>query len=311
MSAREDLTERSAEGFAERCRAGRIREESITVWRFLPLSAFEVPADFCALLLNRARKWFLRFRPSHSGFLNATCIETRTGHLFPLLGSGVFPQSMRHDPSRHALPKLQLQSPAALSRQFELVVQTQTNPSRLVCNQSSSCKRVNPAQSQIIAFIPHCVAGMPRNRPHPSLTVQPSGSSLSMGPGRERGLPISYRPAIPRVRSKRRSLVFRMLLLGSTSLFWQIGAARIISPIAVYENRSPDNNPGKMTAHEQTRHHRFEFRSSDVENDRKGRANTIAPEAPFALSVSHASHQVFLPRAQCHRRATDNLVPIR
>ena len=45
--------------------------------------------------------------------------------------------------------------------------------------------------------------------------------------------------------------------------------------------------------------------------DRKGRAPTVAPAAHFVLSVSHASHQVFLPRAQCPRRATDSLVPIR
>lgn len=54
--------ERSAKGFAECWRAGRIREESVTVWRFVPLSVFEVLADFCALLLNRADKKLLWFR---------------------------------------------------------------------------------------------------------------------------------------------------------------------------------------------------------------------------------------------------------
>jgi hypothetical protein len=36
-----------------------------------------------------------------------------------------------------------------------------------------------------------------------------------------------------------RLAVFRLLLVGATSLFWLIGTARIIFPIAVCENRSP------------------------------------------------------------------------
>jgi hypothetical protein len=90
MSAREDLTERSAEGFAERCRAGRIREESITVWRFLPLSAFEVPADFCALLLNRARKWFLRFRSRGIRILDELALKHERAICFLFTGVAEF-----------------------------------------------------------------------------------------------------------------------------------------------------------------------------------------------------------------------------
>jgi hypothetical protein len=62
MCAGENFVERSVKGFAECWLAGRIREESVTVWRFVPLSAFEVLVDFGALLLNRAGKKLFWFR---------------------------------------------------------------------------------------------------------------------------------------------------------------------------------------------------------------------------------------------------------
>jgi hypothetical protein len=45
------------------------------------------------------------------------------------------------------------------------------------------------------------------------------------------------------VRLKRRSVVFRLLLAGSTWLTRAIGSARITSPIAVHENHSPRRKP--------------------------------------------------------------------
>jgi hypothetical protein len=75
MCARENLTERSAKGFAEWWLAGRIREESVAVWRFVPFSAFEVLADFCALLLNRAREKVFRFRSCGIRILHKLALE--------------------------------------------------------------------------------------------------------------------------------------------------------------------------------------------------------------------------------------------
>ena len=45
------------------------------------------------------------------------------------------------------------------------------------------------------------------------------------------------------MRLIRRSVVFRLLLAGSTLLIWPIGAARIISPMAFFENHSPRRKP--------------------------------------------------------------------